>query len=89
MRPLQAAPQVNALIATIGLWMIFHHGAGWIWGYDPVRFPSLFSSDPLNVLGTRVAQNSLGIIGVSLLVWCCSISSLSTRAPALRCAPPA
>jgi branched-subunit amino acid ABC-type transport system permease component len=25
MRPLQAAPQINALIATIGLWMIFHH----------------------------------------------------------------
>ncbi len=68
MRPLQAAPQVNALIATIGLWMIFHHAAGWIWGYDPVRFPSLFSPDPLDLLGTRVAQNSLGIIGVSLVV---------------------
>jgi branched-chain amino acid transport system permease protein len=67
-RPLQGAPQVNALIATIGLWMIFHHSAGWIWGYDPVRFPCLFPSDPLNVLGARVAQNSLGIIGVSVLV---------------------
>jgi len=67
-RPLQSAPPINALIATIGLWMIFHHGAGWIWGYDPVRFPSLFSSDPLNIFGTRVAENSLGIIGVSLLV---------------------
>jgi branched-chain amino acid transport system permease protein len=68
MRPLQAAPQNNALIATIGLWMIFHHAAGWIWGYDPVRFPSLFPSDPLDVLGVRVAGNSLGIIGVSMLV---------------------
>jgi branched-chain amino acid transport system permease protein len=67
-RPLQGAPRINALIATIGLWMIFHHSAGWIWGYDPVRFPSLFPSDPLNVLGARVAQNSLGIIGVSVLV---------------------
>src|SRR2546423_1429503 len=45
MRPLQSAPQINALIATIGLWMIFHHAAGWIWGYDPVRFPSLFSPE--------------------------------------------
>jgi branched-chain amino acid transport system permease protein len=68
MRPLQAAPQVNALIATIGLWLIFHHAAGWIWGYDPVRFPSLFSPEPVDVLGARVAQNSLGIIGVSLTV---------------------
>jgi branched-chain amino acid transport system permease protein len=68
MRPLQGAPQINALIATIGLWMIFHHAAGWIWGYDPVRFPSLFSPDPVDLLGARIAQNSLGIIGVSLLV---------------------
>jgi branched-chain amino acid transport system permease protein len=65
---LQAAPQVNALIATIGLWMIFHHAAGWIWGYDPVSFSSLFSPDPVDVLGARIAQNSLGIIAVSLLV---------------------
>jgi branched-chain amino acid transport system permease protein len=65
MRPLHAAPQINALIATIGLWLIFHHAAGWIWGYDPVRFPSLFSPEPVDVLGARIAQNSLGIIGVS------------------------
>jgi branched-chain amino acid transport system permease protein len=68
MGPLQSAPPVNALIATIGLWMIFHHAAGWIWGYDPVRFPSLFSPEPVEILGARVAQNSLGIVTVSLLV---------------------
>ena len=67
-RPLRSAPQVNALIATIGLWMIFHHAAGWIWGYDPVRFPSLFAPDSIDVFGARVAQNSLGNIGVSLAV---------------------
>jgi branched-chain amino acid transport system permease protein len=66
MRPLQAAPQVNALIATIGLWLVFHHAAGWIWGYDPVRFPSLFSPAPVDMLGARIAQNSLGIVAVSL-----------------------
>lgn len=67
-RPLQSAPQVNALIATIGLWMIFHHGAGWIWGYDPVRFPSLFPSESISLLGARISENSLGIIAVSFLV---------------------
>jgi branched-chain amino acid transport system permease protein len=55
------------LIATIGLWLIFHHAAGWIWGYDPVRFPSL-SPAPVDILGARIAENSLGIIGVSLAV---------------------
>ena len=67
MRPLESGPPINALIATIGLWMIFHHSAGWIWGYDPVRFPSLFAAQPVKVLGATLAQNSLGIIGVSLL----------------------
>jgi branched-chain amino acid transport system permease protein len=68
MRPIQGAPPVNALIATVALWIIFHHLAGWIWGYDPLPFPSPFSPDPINVLGARIAQNSLGIIAVSLLV---------------------
>lgn len=67
MRPLESGPPINALIATIGLWMIFHHAAGWIWGYDPVRFPTLFASEPVKILGATLAQNSLGIIGVSLL----------------------
>jgi branched-chain amino acid transport system permease protein len=68
MPPLRAAPPVNGLIATIGLWMIFHHGAGWIWGYDPLRFPSLFPPEPVNIFGARVAQNSLGIVGVGIVV---------------------
>jgi len=68
MRPIQGAPPVNALIATVGLWIIFHHLAGWIWGYDPLPFPSLFAPDPIDVLGARIAENSLGIIGVSLMV---------------------
>ncbi len=38
------------------------------WGYDPVRFPSLFSSHPVDVLGARIAANSIGTIGVSFLV---------------------
>src|ERR687886_621875 len=46
-RPLMGAPPINALIATIGLFLVFHHLAGWIWGYDPYRFPSLFSPEPI------------------------------------------
>jgi len=68
MRPLAGAPPINALIATIGLFLVFHHLAGWIWGYDPYRFPSLFSSAPVDILGARISQASLGILGVSLAV---------------------
>ena len=66
MRPLSGGPPVNALIATIGLFLVFHHLAGWIWGYDPYRFPSLFSPEPVTLLGARISQNSLGILAVSL-----------------------
>lgn len=73
MRPLAGGPPINALIATIGLFLVFHHLAGWIWGYDPYRFPSLFSPEPVIVLGARISQASIGILAVSLgvmaLLW--------------------
>jgi branched-chain amino acid transport system permease protein len=67
-RPTSSGPRVNALIVTIGLWIVVHHTAGWIWGYDPYRFPSLFSSEPVEIAGARLSPNSLGVLGVSLLV---------------------
>ena len=68
MRPLASKPPINALIATIGLFLVFHHLAGWLWGYDPYRFPSLFSPEPVVIAGARISQASLGILGVSLAV---------------------
>jgi len=65
-RPLAGAPPINALIATIGLFLVFHHLAGWVWGYDPYRFPSLFSTAPIELGSVRISQASLGILGVSL-----------------------
>jgi branched-chain amino acid transport system permease protein len=72
-RPLATRPPVNSLIATIGLFLLFHHLAGWIWGYDPYRFPSLFSPEPVVLAGARISQASIGILVVSLgvmaLLW--------------------
>lgn len=65
MRPLVGAPPVNALIVTIGLFLVFHHLAGLIWGYDPYRFPSLFSPDPVEIAGARISWNSIGTLAVS------------------------
>ena len=65
-RPLAGGPPINALITTIGLFLVFHHLAGWVWGYDPYRFPSLFSPEPVIVAGARISQASLGILAVSL-----------------------
>jgi branched-chain amino acid transport system permease protein len=66
MRRLASRPPINALIATIGLFLVFHHLAGWIWGYDPYRFPSLFSPQPVVIGGARISQASIGILVVSL-----------------------
>jgi branched-chain amino acid transport system permease protein len=70
-RPLINTPPLNALIATIGLWMIFHYGAGWIWGFDPFRFPTLLTETPIEFAGARFAANSLGIAAVTLLLLGC------------------
>lgn len=68
MRPIASGPPVNALIVTIGLWIVFNSAAGWLWGFDPFRFPSLFPAETLGIAGARVSQNSLGVIAVSFLV---------------------
>lgn len=67
-RPLLGAPPLNALIVTIGLWMIFHYGAGWIWGFDAFNFPSILPQEPVEMAGVLVSPASLAITGVSFLV---------------------
>lgn len=64
-RPLGAAPHLNLLIVTVGLWFIFNSVAGLIWGYDPYRFPSLLPAEPLDILGAKVPPSSLGIVAVA------------------------
>jgi branched-chain amino acid transport system permease protein len=67
-RPLTGSPPVNLLIVAIGLFIILNNTVGWIWGYDPYTFPSLLPKNPVDLLGARISPNSLGIIGVSLLL---------------------
>ena len=62
--PLAGGPPINILIATIGLWIVFNNLAGWIWGYDPLRFPSLLPAEAIDVSGLRISPNSLATIGV-------------------------
>jgi branched-chain amino acid transport system permease protein len=65
-RPLLSAPPLNLLITTIGLWFVFNGAAGWIWGYDPFKFPSLLSQMPVDFAGVRITPASLAIILVAL-----------------------
>ncbi len=67
-QPIANDSPVNLLIVTIGLWITFNNLAGWIWGYDPYSFPSLFSDRPFEFAGVHISVNSIGIIGVALLL---------------------
>jgi branched-chain amino acid transport system permease protein len=67
-QPIANDSPVNLLIVTIGLWITFNNLAGWIWGYDPYSFPSLFSDRPFEFAGAHISMNSIGIIGVALLL---------------------
>lgn len=71
-RPLGAAPHLNLLIVTVGLWFIFNSAAGLIWGYDPYRFPSLLPPEPIDILGAKVPPSSLGIVAVACVARCSS-----------------
>ncbi len=67
-RPLLSAPPLNLLITTIGLWFVFNGAAGWIWGYDPFKFPSLLSQMPIDLAGIQITPANLAIILVALVL---------------------
>lgn len=67
MAPLRNAPDLNRLITTIGLWFIFNSAAGWIWGYDPYRFPSLLPETPIDIYGSKITPSAIAVIGVTVI----------------------
>ena len=58
MEPLRNASELNRLVTTIGLWFMFNSAAGWIWGYDPYRFPSLLPDTPIDIAGSKVTPSA-------------------------------
>ena len=68
MEPLRNASELNRLVTTIGLWFMFNSAAGWIWGYDPYRFPSLLPDTPIDIAGSKVTPSALAVIGVTMLL---------------------
>lgn len=66
MEPIRKAPELNRLVTTIGLWFVFNSTAGWIWGYDPYRFPSLLPDTPIDIAGSKLTPSALAVIGVTV-----------------------
>jgi branched-chain amino acid transport system permease protein len=67
-RPVQNAPVLTVVIVTIGLLIGLNGLARRIWGSEPRRLDSPFSTDPIRIGGVAFSIQDLGIVGVSLAI---------------------
>jgi len=74
-RPLRRAPRLAPLITAIGVSILLQTLAMIIWGRNPLAFPQLISTDPINVIkpsdtgvGAVISPTEIVIIVVAFLV---------------------
>jgi branched-chain amino acid transport system permease protein len=65
-RPVEGGEVLTVVIVTLGLYILFNSGAGWIWGFGNRSFPSLFGDDTVELAGVGIPVESLGILAVLL-----------------------
>jgi branched-chain amino acid transport system permease protein len=66
-RPMRKAPVLSVVVVFIGLLVIFHSIAGWIFGYTIQQFPSPFPGDAWYA-GKYMSAHEVGAIAVTLAV---------------------
>ncbi|ROZ61609.1 branched-chain amino acid ABC transporter permease [Ramlibacter sp. WS9] len=66
-RPMQRAPELSVVVVFIGLLVIFHSLAGWIFGYTVKRFPSPFPSNAWYA-SELMSAHQVGAIFVALVM---------------------
>ncbi len=72
-RPMHKAPELSVVVVFIGLLMIFHSAAGWIFGTSIKEFPSPFPKDAWYG-GQLISPHQVGSIFVAL----CIVAALFT-----------
>ncbi len=72
-RPLHKAPELSVVVVFIGLLMIFHSAAGWLFGTSIKEFPSPFAKDAWYG-GLYMSPHQVGTIFVAL----CIVAALFT-----------
>lgn len=72
-RPMHKAPELSVVVVFIGLLMIFHSAAGWIFGTSIKEFPSPFPKDAWYG-GQLISPHQVGTIFVAL----CIVAALFT-----------
>mgnify|MGYP003575951115 CR=1 FL=1 len=66
-RPMHDKPALSVVVVFIGLLVIFHSLAGWLFGYTIKQFPSPFPQDAW-FSSTLMSAHEVGAIGVTLVV---------------------
>ncbi len=66
-RPMRNAPVLSVVVVFIGMLVIFHSMAGWLFGYTIKQFPSPFSPDAWYG-GQLMSPHEVGAIFVTLVV---------------------
>ncbi|MDT4816909.1 High-affinity branched-chain amino acid transport system permease protein LivH [Variovorax boronicumulans] len=66
-RPMHDKPALSVVVVFIGLLVIFHSLAGWLFGYTIKQFPSPFPSNAW-FGSAMMSAHEMGAIGVTLLV---------------------
>src|SRR5215204_3875213 len=67
-RPVEGSDPLTLVIVTLGLLILLNSAAGWIWGFTNRGFPAVFGDESVDILGVRIAWESVGITGVTLAV---------------------
>ncbi|AOY92912.1 branched-chain amino acid ABC transporter permease [Cupriavidus sp. USMAA2-4] len=69
-RPLRNAPRLAPLITAIGVSIILQTLAMMIWSRNPLTFPQLLPSDPIDIgsTGATITGKEIVIIGMALIV---------------------
>lgn len=70
LRPVEEAPVLNAVIVTLGLFLVFNSLALWEWGGIPKPFPSpgIFEGAPLSLGPATVSRLKVGIFCTAALL---------------------
>jgi branched-chain amino acid transport system permease protein len=67
-RPFEKASRLTVVLATLALFEIVNSLAGFLWGYVPRPFPSLFPVQPVSIGGILISLQDAGVIAVTLFV---------------------
>ncbi|HUE29182.1 MAG TPA: branched-chain amino acid ABC transporter permease [Solirubrobacteraceae bacterium] len=82
-RPVESAPQLNAVIVTLGLYTLLVAAAGMIWGNSPRPFPAAFSLRGYKVGGTTLLFSPNDLFIVLIVVAVAVLLALLFRATSL------